>query len=96
MIRRNPTLIPMSDYDAQDIRDMLAKQKSEVLQQQQLVLKMKRIAENPTMQKEDLEIMEQFKVAAARYEKAKRLGLEPQGGEFRNVCFHGQQVTYHI
>jgi hypothetical protein len=85
MIRRNPTLIPMSDYDVQDIRDMLAKQKGDALQQQQLLLRMKRIAENPTMQKEDLEIMEQFKAAAARYEKAKRLGLEPQTGAFRNV-----------
>jgi hypothetical protein len=96
MIRRNPTLVPMNDYDVQDVRDILAKQKNEALQQQQLVLKMKRIAENPTMQKEDLEIMEQFKVAAARYEKAKRLGLEPQGGEWRNACSRGQRVIYHV
>ena len=70
----------MSDYDVQDIRDMLAKQKADALQQQQLLLRMKRIAENPTMQREDLEIIEQFKAAAARYEKAKRLGLEPCAG----------------
>ena len=84
MIRRNPTLIPMSDYDVQDARDMLAKQKGEALHQQQLVVKMKRIAENPTMQKEDLEMIEQFRVVAARYEKARRLGLEPQAGGFPN------------
>jgi hypothetical protein len=70
----------MSDYDVQDVRDMLAKQKADALQQQQLVLKMKRIAENPTMEKEALEIIEQFKAAAARQDKAKRLGLEPQAG----------------
>lgn len=86
----------MSDYDVQDIRDMLAKQKGEALQQQQLLLRMKRLAENPTMQKEDLEIMEQFKAAAARYGKAKRLGLEPQAGMFQNTLFWEQQITYRV
>ena len=77
MIRRNPTLIPMSDFDVQDVRDMLMKLKSDAQHHQQLLLKMKRLAENPNMEKEDLEMMEQLKVATARYEKARRLGLEP-------------------
>ena len=80
MIRRNPTLIPLGDFDVQDARDMLAKQKADAAQQQQFVLKMKRIAENPRMDREDFEVMEQLKVAAARQEKAKRLGLQP--GEY--------------
>ena len=29
MIRRNPTLIPMSDADVQDVRDMVAREKAE-------------------------------------------------------------------
>jgi len=77
MIRRNPTLIPLGDFDVQDARDMLAKQKADAAQQQQFVLKIKRIAENPRMEREDFEVMEQLKVAAARQEKAKRLGLQP-------------------
>lgn len=31
MIRRNPTLIAMSDADVQDVRNMLAKKQTEVL-----------------------------------------------------------------
>jgi hypothetical protein len=91
MIRRNPTLVPMSDYDVQDIRDMLAKQKTDALHTQQFVLRMKRLAEKPTMQKEDLEMMEYFKeqynALAARHEKARRLGLPvgPLPGGIRNV-----------
>ena len=29
MIRRNPTLIAMSDFDVQDVRDLIAKQKTD-------------------------------------------------------------------
>ncbi|RDB25291.1 hypothetical protein Hypma_007724 [Hypsizygus marmoreus] len=77
MIRRTPTLIPMSDFDVQDVRDLLARQKAEHAQHQLLMAKIKRIAENPNMEKEDFEVMEQFKAAAARQEKARRLGLQP-------------------
>lgn len=77
MIRRNPTLIPMSDLDVQDIRDLVNKQKAEAMQAQLLVQKMKRIAENPTMQKEDVEMIEQLKAATLRQERARRLGLIP-------------------
>ena len=84
MIRRNPTLIPLGDFDVQDARDMLAKQKADAAQQQQFMLKMKRIAENPRMDREDYEVMEQLKVAAARQEKAKRLGLQPGACSLRS------------
>ncbi|KNZ72909.1 hypothetical protein J132_01901 [Termitomyces sp. J132] len=77
MIRRTPTLIPMGDFDVQDARDLLAKQKAEAAQHQQLVAKMKRIAQNPNMDKEDYEVMDFLKTALARQEKAKRLGLQP-------------------
>jgi len=80
MIRRNPTLIPMTDMDVQDVRDMVAKQKAGLQSHQQLMVKMKRLADNPSMSKEDMEMFEQMKEAMARSEKAKRLGLEP--GQF--------------
>ncbi|KAF5380494.1 hypothetical protein D9615_004571 [Tricholomella constricta] len=81
MIRRTPTLIPMGDFDVQDVRDLLAKQKAEAAQQQQLMTKIKRIAQNPNMEKEDWEVMEQLKAAAARQEKARRLGLQPESSK---------------
>ncbi|KAF8070619.1 hypothetical protein FPV67DRAFT_1756719 [Lyophyllum atratum] len=77
MIRRTPTLIPMGDFDVQDVRDMLAKQKADQAQHLQLIAKMKRIAQNPNMEKEDYEVMEQLKAAAARQDRARRLGLQP-------------------
>ncbi|KAJ7859730.1 hypothetical protein B0H13DRAFT_1639911 [Mycena leptocephala] len=43
MIRRSPTLISMSDLDVQEVRDVIAKQKTDSA----LMLKMKRMAENP-------------------------------------------------
>ncbi|KAG6833528.1 hypothetical protein H0H87_005179 [Tephrocybe sp. NHM501043] len=67
----------MNDFDVQDIRDELAKQRAEVAQHQQLMLKMKRIAQNPTMEKEDYEMLDYLRVAASRTEKAKRMGLPP-------------------
>ncbi|KAJ6625452.1 hypothetical protein B0H10DRAFT_2211784 [Mycena sp. CBHHK59/15] len=71
MIRRNPTLISMSDLDVQDVRDAIAKQKADSA----LMLKMKRMAENPAIDKEDMEMLDQLK---ARYgDKEKRLGLVP-------------------
>lgn len=85
MIRRTPTLIPMGDFDVQDVRDKLAKQKAEAVQHQQLIAKIKRIAENPNMEKEDYEVMEHLKIVAARQEKARRLGLQP--GMFTDTQF---------
>ncbi|KAJ7680568.1 hypothetical protein DFH06DRAFT_1163539 [Mycena polygramma] len=60
MIRRSPTLINMSDLDVQDVRDVVAKQKVDSA----LMLKMKRMAENPALEAEDMEMIEQLK---ARY-----------------------------
>ncbi|KAF8973113.1 hypothetical protein BDZ97DRAFT_653973 [Flammula alnicola] len=82
MIRRNPTLIPMTDLDVQDVRDMVAKQKAELQNHQQLMVKMKRLADNPNMTKEDMEMFEQMKASiAARNEKAKRLGLDAESSK---------------
>ncbi|KAJ7268748.1 hypothetical protein B0H12DRAFT_1229638 [Mycena haematopus] len=68
MIRRTPTLISMSDLDVQDVRDVVTKQKTDSA----LMLKMKRMAENPAMDNEDMEMLDQLK---ARYgDREKRDG----------------------
>jgi len=52
MIRRNPTLIPMSDRDVQDVRDMVAKE-LETLQNQKVIMKKAQsLAEGPGMSEE--------------------------------------------
>jgi hypothetical protein len=67
MIRRTPTLINMSDFDVQDVRDVVAKQKTD----SSLMLKMKRMAENPAMDNEDMEMLDQLK---ARYGDREKRG----------------------
>ena len=41
MIRRNPTLIPMSDHDVQDVRNLLAVQRAEGERKQRNLARMK-------------------------------------------------------
>jgi len=74
----------MSDLDVQDVRDMVAKQRSDLQSHQQLMAKMKRLAENPNMSKDDMDMFEQLKEAMARTEKAKRLGLDT--GTLDDTC----------
>lgn len=76
MIRREPTLIPMTDSDVQDVRDKVAKQKAEMASHQALISKMKRLADNPNMTNEDREVYEQMKKSLNERNKAKRLGLD--------------------
>lgn len=44
LIRRTPTMIPMTDCDVQDMRDMVAKQKVEAQKSYLLMLKLKRMS----------------------------------------------------
>ncbi|KDR75202.1 hypothetical protein GALMADRAFT_140734 [Galerina marginata CBS 339.88] len=71
----------MTDLDVQDVRDMVTKQKQDAHNHQQLMLKMKRLAENPGMTKEDQEMIDQMKEVLSRNEKAKRLGLDPESSK---------------
>ncbi|PPR05813.1 hypothetical protein CVT26_010093 [Gymnopilus dilepis] len=64
----------MSDLDVQDVRDMVIKQKEDFKNHQELMRKMRRLIENPTMSKEDQEMFEQMKEALARNDKAKKPG----------------------
>jgi len=76
MIRRDPTLIPMTDLDVQDVRDVVTKQKAEMANHQALIAKMKRLADNPLMTGEDMEMYEQLKEGVNEKNKARRLGLD--------------------
>ena len=79
MIRRTPTMIPMTDLDVQDVRDMVAKQKAEAQKSHSLMLKLKRMSENPNMTEEDKQMFMEITsgLSAIKESRAKRLGLEP-------------------
>ncbi|KAL0578749.1 hypothetical protein V5O48_003247 [Marasmius crinis-equi] len=83
MIRRPPTLIPMTDSDVQDVRDIAARQKAELAHNKDMAEKMKKLADNPEMQKEDYLMIEQLKQAKQK-EKEKRLG--PTSTQEKHVC----------
>ncbi|KXN91040.1 hypothetical protein AN958_03107 [Leucoagaricus sp. SymC.cos] len=83
MIRRNPTLIPLSDLEVQDVRDMYNKQKAEREKHEELLRKIKLFAQNPELLKDDPQMLEYLnKNFAAKQkdkkaeDKAKRLGLD--------------------
>jgi hypothetical protein len=77
MLRRNPTLIPMGDFDVQDARDLLAKTKEEAQQQQQQVLrKLRELKESQATDKGSTDQTVPLKTTEARLEKARRLGLQ--------------------
>ncbi|KAF9454045.1 hypothetical protein P691DRAFT_531222 [Macrolepiota fuliginosa MF-IS2] len=83
MIRRNPTLIPLSDLEVQDVRDLYNKQKAEREKNEELLRKIKAFCQNPELLKEDpkmLEYLEKFAETKQKDkkqdEKAKRLGLD--------------------
>lgn len=69
MIRRTPTLIPMSDLDVQDIRDMVALQQREAAAKQ---------TEKPKFipSEDDVEMNAQLRAAGLKQERTRRLGLE--------------------
>ena len=81
MIRRNPTLIPMTDSDVQDVREMVALQKEEEQKQQALIAQMKKMAEDAETLPEDSEMAEEQRMLQAKQdaksEQRRRLGLDP-------------------
>ncbi|ESK96570.1 hypothetical protein Moror_6790 [Moniliophthora roreri MCA 2997] len=77
MIRRTPTIIPMTDNDVQDVRDMVAQQKAEIAHEKEMAEKMKKLADVPDMQSEDFSMLEEMKQAKAKQqEKERRLGIQ--------------------
>lgn len=66
MIRRNPTLILMNDNDVQDIR--VNKEQVDPSGDQNLAMKMKRMADNPNLTSEDFQMLESMRLWKEREE----------------------------
>ena len=83
MIRRNPTLIPLSDLEIQDVRDVHNEQKAEREKQEELLSKVKMFSQNPELLREDPQMLDYLTKGTAatlkdkkQDNKAKRLGLD--------------------
>lgn len=61
MIRRDPTLIQMTDSDVQDIRDLVNKEKLENITSQQTYHKLQQMAATDSIQREDLEFIKSIR-----------------------------------
>jgi hypothetical protein len=73
MIRREPTMIPMSDSDVQDVRDLVTSQNTDM----QLLNHTKIMAERP-LTDDDVPLLLQAALQEKnRLERERRLGLEP-------------------
>ena len=66
MIRREPTMIPMSDADVQDVRDLVATQTAEAQRNHRLIAQLKTVAAESTPQKDQ---------DKDRLERERRLGI---------------------
>jgi len=95
MIRRNPTLIPLSDLEIQDVRDMYNEQKMEREKQEELLRKVKMFSQNPELLKEDPQMLDNLTKGMAvtlkdkkQEDKAKRLGLD----ESKLPIFHYESM----
>lgn len=77
MIRREPTMIPMSDSDVQDVRDLVATQTAEYDRKQQIMNQMKIMAERPLTDEELPILMRVARQEKDRLERERRLGIEP-------------------
>jgi hypothetical protein len=76
MIRREPTMIPMSDSDVQDVRDLVTTQTAEYERKQHIMNQMKIMAERPLA--DELPILMQIaRQEKERLEREMRLGMEP-------------------
>ncbi|KAJ3567590.1 hypothetical protein NP233_g6279 [Leucocoprinus birnbaumii] len=83
MIRRDPTLIPLSDLEIQDVRDMYRKQRADREKHEELLRKIKMFSQNPELLKDDPQMIEYLNKSFAtkqkekkQEDKVKRLGLD--------------------
>lgn len=76
MIRREPTMIPMSDSDVQDVRDLVATQTADYERKQQLMNQMKIMAERPLTDDEIPMLLQVARQEKDRLEREIRLGME--------------------
>ncbi|KAH7888511.1 hypothetical protein F5I97DRAFT_1803856 [Phlebopus sp. FC_14] len=91
MLRRPPTMIPMSDSDVQEIRELVAKQKKQYEHKQRTLLQMKKLSERPYTE-DDPQAMAFFRQVAEkmreREERNKRLGIPPGQSSSCTFSFH--------
>jgi hypothetical protein len=78
MIRRTPTMIPMSDSDVQEIRDRVAEQKAQFEAKQKKLTALKKGIEEGKLNEHNIPALKQL-VATARDERHKRLGIPEPG-----------------
>jgi|ERR1700722_17708431 len=81
MIRRSPTLIPMTDVDVQDVRDLVAKQRADTQAHHKAMARMKRLAEKQ-VDEEDVQWFAQLKdvvsgIKASREREARLAKAQP-------------------
>ena len=69
MIRRNPTMIPMTDSDVQDIRDMAPSQIQEDNRQAALLNKMSKLIQSSLLTKDDKEMQKTLAGKAKKNEE---------------------------
>ncbi|KAF6763095.1 hypothetical protein DFP72DRAFT_523303 [Ephemerocybe angulata] len=72
MIRRNPTLIPMTDSDVQDIREIVAKAKADEQQHQAILNTMSRLSKTSKITSEDRDMQDILESMDAKVEEEKR------------------------
>jgi len=87
-------MIPMSDSDVQDVRDVVATQTAEYERKQQLLHQMKILTERPMADEEVPILMHVARQEKDRLERERRLGIEPVGqthvGIDSSVSAHSQ------
>ena len=81
MIRRSPTMIPMTDADIQDVRDLVSKQKTLHETRQKVLLKMKKLTELPDPVAQETATASMFRQLTEKVrehdERHRRLGILP-------------------
>lgn len=81
MIRRPPTMIPMTDADIQDVRALVAQQKAAHDARQKVLLKMKKLTELPDPVADDPTTATLFRQLTDKVrehdERHRRLGIPP-------------------
>lgn len=76
MIRRTPTMIPMSDDDVQEIRDRVAEQRAQFEAKQQKIAAVQKAVDEGN--EHSIPILKSI-IATARDERHKRLGIPVPG-----------------
>jgi len=78
MIRRTPTMIPMSDDDVQEIRERVAEQKAQFEAKQKKMSALKKAVDEHNLNEHNMPMLKNI-LATTRDERHKRLGIPGPG-----------------